>query len=527
MIMTGLGVALVAGMALLSPVSARASGSYVTGELRVGQKLTVVTDCADGGSSFVWHLDSPWGEGLADGTEYTVSAKTVGHALVVAFQCGGSGMSVSSAGVVVLAEFETVGSPGVTGDPRVGQQLTATPGSWSPTPDGFAYQWLQNGTEIKDATSSTYLPQADDLGKTLSVRVTASLAGYSDASADSSSTAQVQSGIFETLTAPAISGTARVGETLTTSAGEWSPKPASISYQWWRGGAPISQETSSSYRLTKADHGKWVSVQVTVNQPGYMQAVYSTGPDALVAGPVDARGVTVKTVKAGTPTAGAGDCVSIPVSIAYEVSSESASVITALTATAKVRNSSGANIGTVTLSSTSTALTGVASGTYQRCSSDARGVLVVSGLSGSYSGLFSAAIVDASRRPSSEVVQGTFESSLTASVTVSTPTPSVTAKPAKRAAGKIIYVQAFRNHHTRTVIGKVVVYNAAVKRWVAVSGGPKIILQKRVDGVWKKVRTTKASKAAWFTASWKASKKATYRLVRADRTNVVSKTFSR
>jgi hypothetical protein len=52
-------------------------------------------------------------------------------------------------------------------------------------------------------------------------------------------------------------------------------------------------------------------------------------------------------------------------------------------------------------------------------------------------------------------------------------------------------------------------------------------LQKYANGVWVKVLTTRATKAAWLKASWKASAKATYRLVKADNATVVSRNFIR
>jgi len=64
-----------------------------------------------------------------------------------------------------------------------------------------------------------------------------------------------------------------------------------------------------------------------------------------------------------------------------------------------------------------------------------------------------------------------------------------------------------------------------VKRWVALAGRPTVVLQKYANGVWVKVLTTRASKAAWLKASWKASAKATYRLVKADNATVVSRNF--
>ena len=71
---------------------------------------------------------------------------------------------------------------------------------------------------------------------------------------------------LRTLTAtptPTISGTAKVGKTLTAKPGTWKPAPVTLSYQWLRSGKAISGATKSTYKLVKADKGKKVAVQVT------------------------------------------------------------------------------------------------------------------------------------------------------------------------------------------------------------------------------------------------------------------------
>lgn len=81
-------------------------------------------------------------------------------------------------------------------------------------------------------------------------------------------------------TAPSISGTARVGETLSASNGAWANSPSSYAYQWQRcnlagsGCADIlSGADKQGYTLTSADVGHRVRVVVTAtNADGHASA---------------------------------------------------------------------------------------------------------------------------------------------------------------------------------------------------------------------------------------------------------------
>jgi hypothetical protein len=65
------------------------------------------------------------------------------------------------------------------------------------------------------------------------------------------------------LTAPTISGTAAVGQTLSVSTGTWSHTISSYAYQWQRAGANIAAATSSSYTLVSADVSNVIRCSVT------------------------------------------------------------------------------------------------------------------------------------------------------------------------------------------------------------------------------------------------------------------------
>lgn len=53
-------------------------------------------------------------------------------------------------------------------------RVSCTTGTWTNSPNAYAYQWLADGAPIVGETSSSYLVQAGDVGAVLSCEVTAS-----------------------------------------------------------------------------------------------------------------------------------------------------------------------------------------------------------------------------------------------------------------------------------------------------------------------------------------------------------------
>lgn len=68
---------------------------------------------------------------------------------------------------------------------------------------------------------------------------------------------------------PTVVGKARVGAKLVAAAGTWGPGAVKLTYRWLRNGKPIRGATTKSYRLTKADRGKRISVKVTGSKSGF------------------------------------------------------------------------------------------------------------------------------------------------------------------------------------------------------------------------------------------------------------------
>src|SRR5439155_2657590 len=87
--------------------------------------------------------------------------------------------------------------PSISGSARDGSILTASPGSWTNSPTGYAYQWLRcdsggaNCGPISGANSVRYTVTTADVSQRLRVTVTASNSGGSG-TATSRPTAVVQ-----------------------------------------------------------------------------------------------------------------------------------------------------------------------------------------------------------------------------------------------------------------------------------------------------------------------------------------------
>lgn len=170
---------------------------------------------------------------------------------------------------VVRKTLTNTALPTVSGKAQVGETLTATDGSWSAQPTGFGYQWQRDGSAIDQATGQQYVLTAADQGHRIAVRVTPVLAGYTASAADSDATRKVLAGRFVNNAAPVISGTTKVGSTLSVTAGDWTPKPTTVTYQWLRDGTAIPRANGTTYKLTAKDRGTKISVLVSVQAPGY------------------------------------------------------------------------------------------------------------------------------------------------------------------------------------------------------------------------------------------------------------------
>lgn len=101
------------------------------------------------------------------------------------------------------------------------------------------------------------------------------------------------------LSAPVLSGTATVGQTLSSSTGTWSGSPdPTFTYQWTRNGSNISGATSSSYLLVSDDYN--TSVRCVVTATNIVAAVSANSNAVTIAGTVPVNTVAPTISLAGS-----------------------------------------------------------------------------------------------------------------------------------------------------------------------------------------------------------------------------------
>ena len=194
--------------------------------------------------------------------------------------------------------------PRITGTARVGETLTGDDGEWSGTPaPTLTRQWFADGSKIEGATGGTYVPVAGDIGKKITITVTATNPAGT-ASATSDPTAAVVAALAPPMntSAPTITGTPTVGQVLSSTVGTWTGNPTpTYARQWRRGASNIAGATGATYTLVAADIGQTITCVVTAtNSEGSDTATSNTiGPVAGIA-----PSFTADPVLSGTPAVG-------------------------------------------------------------------------------------------------------------------------------------------------------------------------------------------------------------------------------
>ena len=247
----------------------------ISGTAQVDQVLTAGagTWSPAGKIHLQWMADGKPIDG-ATGTAYKVTPadlRTVITLRVTATQTGYDDAVASSAPTAPIAPgtFLNTREPTVVGVARVGVPLTADKGTWTPKAS-IAYQWVVGTTEVPGATSSSFTPRPQDVGKPVQVEVLASRPGYLTALIASPATAPAKRGLFHSTEPPLVTGLPMVGHTLHSSTGSWSLDAVTLSYQWYAGSQEIAGATSAAYQPTPAEAGQALHVVVTATSPGYV-----------------------------------------------------------------------------------------------------------------------------------------------------------------------------------------------------------------------------------------------------------------
>ncbi len=216
----------------------------------------------------------------ATSSSYTLTTADIGFKLqssVTATNAAGQATAKSYASATITATAPAnTSKPALSGTAKEGQVLSTTDGTWTGTaPITFAYQWLRCDPVtwvcpvIAGATSSSYTLTTADIGFKLQSSVTATNAA-GQATAKSYASATITATAPANTSKPALSGTAKEGQVLSTTDGTWTgTAPITFAYQWLRCDPVtwvcpvIAGATSSSYTLTTADIGFKLQSSVT------------------------------------------------------------------------------------------------------------------------------------------------------------------------------------------------------------------------------------------------------------------------
>jgi hypothetical protein len=162
----------------------------------------------------------------------------------------------------------------------VGQVLEASEGVWSSTfTTNLSYRWQRVCSSvtsvISGALTPTYTITEDDIGCAVLVQVTGStLLGSAVAVSPSRGLVTI---VGNTVT-PVVSGSLRVGGTLSVTSGTWIGSPT-LSYRWQSSSDgtiwdTISGATSSTYVLTVAHAGLYIRGQVLGSKSSQASVAY-------------------------------------------------------------------------------------------------------------------------------------------------------------------------------------------------------------------------------------------------------------
>lgn len=265
------------------PFAAVADGSAVMSPSN--RTNPVVTDAT---GFFRWDVLSGWyrvqasATGCTDTTSDAMEIPPARLDLLVKMACGSAPMPVPTT------------APVLSGTPTVGQALSVTTGTWG---SGLVFEkveWLRGGTVV--GTGLTRTLTAADAGQRITARVYAKRPDYTQENGSgavvgfASATYDVQSdpvapgagGVEPSApvntVAPAVTGAAKVGRTLTATPGTWDTTGLAFAYQWKRDGQPISGATGVEHAATVTDLGTQLTVTVRASKAGLPDGTATSAP---------------------------------------------------------------------------------------------------------------------------------------------------------------------------------------------------------------------------------------------------------
>ncbi|MDR1711585.1 MAG: terpene cyclase/mutase family protein [Propionibacteriaceae bacterium] len=190
----------------------------------------------------------------------------------------------AEAGLASDQAFTKTPAPKIAGTASVGSVLTYSVAAWNPKAD-LTVEWYVNGVAT-GVTTPYYQVSAADEGATITVKVTGVTAGTTETTVESAASQPVAKGKLATGSI-SVSGSAKVGATLTATAKGW-PADATCAYSYEvtpKGGA-LRTESGNTFAPTPADAGGKVQAVVTCTKAGFVSAVKKTSAKKIATGAI-------------------------------------------------------------------------------------------------------------------------------------------------------------------------------------------------------------------------------------------------
>ena len=243
----------------------------VTGTAVVGGTLGVkVTNPAGAALTYQW-LRSGVSVAGATGATYVPKPGDVGAKLSVRVSGSKTGYlastvtSAATKATVKSTALRATKAPHITGKIKVGSKLGVVGVVWSLKPTKVTYQWLRAGKPVAHATATTYRLTTADVGKRISVKLTATRAGYVTASTTTKATAavpRVVPKVTAVLVKAKVSHTAHAKVTVTVTATGVSAPLGTVKVTYGK--------HSVSVKLSRSSHGT-----ATVSLPLLKKGTYT------------------------------------------------------------------------------------------------------------------------------------------------------------------------------------------------------------------------------------------------------------
>jgi hypothetical protein len=207
--------------------------------------------------------------------------------------------------------------PTISGENIVDSTLRANRGNWSGTIENYIYQWrrcsdsvnVNTCIAIAGANSTSYKLTSSDAGKFIRFNVIAVDSSGGTTSVLSTSTLAIVAPPRNTIR-PVISGSATIGNFVTTNSGTWSsPNQGVFRFRWYRCSSTvetscimISNANTSTYQVNDSDIGKSIRSEVTVfDITGKVSSsIKSSGTDFVASLPKNTSAPSIS----GSPTTG-------------------------------------------------------------------------------------------------------------------------------------------------------------------------------------------------------------------------------